>query len=103
DVGDGALDLAAQGAGDGEAARQVVRGGDAEAFHPVFKFVELAMKDDLPVAQYGDAIGDALQIAGNVRAEDDRAARAVDDFENRAEGLAAGRGIEAGDRLVEDQ
>ena len=61
------------------------------------------MEGDAAVFEQGDAGGDALQVAGDVGAEDDRAVGVVDDFQERAEELAAGRGVEAGDRLVEDQ
>ena len=103
DGGDGAVDFAMQGAGNREGWRQVTRRGDAESFDAVFQFVEFAVKGDLSVAEDGNAIGDSFEIAGDMSAEEDRAARVVDDLENRAEEFTAGGWVETGDRLVEDE
>ena len=95
--------FAPQRAGHGEAGRQVVAGRDAQAFDAVFQLVELAVEADLAVAQDGHALGDALQVAGDVRAEQDRVPLVFQQFEQRAQELPAGGRIEAGDRFVEHQ
>ena len=64
--------FAAQRAGHGEAGRQVVAGRDSQPFYAVFQLVELAVEADFAVAQDGDALGDPLQVARDVRAEQDR-------------------------------
>ena len=50
-----------------------------------------------------DAVGDALDVAQDVRAEQDRAALPLDDLDQRFEEVAADDRVEAERRVVEDQ
>ena len=50
-----------------------------------------------------DAVGHPLDVAENVRAEQNRAAAALDDLDQRFEEIAAHDGIEPERRIVEDQ
>ena len=61
------------------------------------------MKGYFSFTQNGDAAGDAFEVGGDVRGEEDRAFRLVDDFEQGAQEFSPGVRVETGDRLVEDQ
>ena len=86
-----------------EARRQRAARLNVQTLDRIFELVQLAVVDDFSLAQDGDAVGDALQVGGDVRGEQDRPPAVVGDVQQRAEEIAPGGGIEAGGGLVENE
>jgi len=55
------------------------------------------------VDEHADAVGHPLDVAQNVRAEQNRAALPLDDLDHRFEKIAADDRVETERRIVEDQ
>src|SRR5258706_4740201 len=83
-------DLAAQAAGDVEVGGEWALRSDVEAFDRVLQLVEAAVEGQAAAAQQRDAIGDALEIRGDVRREEDGSAVVGGDVEQRREELPPG-------------
>ena len=74
--------------------------------HLAERFLEMigrAIDPQHAVDQDADPVGHAFDVAEDVRTEQDRAAAALDDLDQRFEEIAAHDGVEPERRIVEDQ
>lgn len=69
----------------------------------LFQFADRRNRDDLPIRERRDPIGNRIERVDVVGYEKDRKTQAVREIENQTVNLVGHDGIEAGGRFIEDQ
>jgi hypothetical protein len=72
-------------------------------FHPLFKLFKRAIHDELTGGEYSYLIGDSLNVAEDMGAEQNGSALLLDELDGKLEELPPGDCIKSQSRIVEDK